>query len=257
VIKPGRNDACPCGSGKKYKRCCIDAESSIVEPSVPIPRFVNRASDLKRATLDFIDDCSRTLGITSNAAGTAGQLPRRIHGEAIREVYQRLPSYFPHGSSHSSLLRDLATRTSRGVYLGPTTPQTVLTHLTRHSLYNEHIVVPNPFCDLSMYRRDFSPILRPEPWRQVTANQTMYMLVLKPWIEADIVTCLPPLKWFDPKADPNLSVKNRGVSVNSLRLAIGRISLHGDATEKAPSRSQQAVAAIIEGGRRSHGAPTA
>lgn len=20
--KPGRNDPCPCGSGKKYKRCC-------------------------------------------------------------------------------------------------------------------------------------------------------------------------------------------------------------------------------------------
>lgn len=21
--KPGRNDPCPCGSGKKFKRCCI------------------------------------------------------------------------------------------------------------------------------------------------------------------------------------------------------------------------------------------
>lgn len=26
----------------------------------------------------------------------------------------------------------------------------------------------------------------------------MYLLVLRPWIEADIVTCLPPLKWFEP-----------------------------------------------------------
>lgn len=24
VIKVGRNDPCPCGSGKKYKKCCID-----------------------------------------------------------------------------------------------------------------------------------------------------------------------------------------------------------------------------------------
>jgi len=23
--KVGRNDACPCGSGKKYKKCCIEA----------------------------------------------------------------------------------------------------------------------------------------------------------------------------------------------------------------------------------------
>ena len=24
VVKIGRNEPCPCGSGKKYKRCCID-----------------------------------------------------------------------------------------------------------------------------------------------------------------------------------------------------------------------------------------
>lgn len=23
-VRIGRNDPCPCGSGKKYKRCCID-----------------------------------------------------------------------------------------------------------------------------------------------------------------------------------------------------------------------------------------
>ncbi len=22
----GRNEACPCGSGKKYKRCCLDGD---------------------------------------------------------------------------------------------------------------------------------------------------------------------------------------------------------------------------------------
>ena len=25
-MKPGRNDPCPCGSGKKYKKCCLDKE---------------------------------------------------------------------------------------------------------------------------------------------------------------------------------------------------------------------------------------
>jgi hypothetical protein len=25
--QPGRNDPCPCGSGKKYKRCCLDADT--------------------------------------------------------------------------------------------------------------------------------------------------------------------------------------------------------------------------------------
>ena len=27
-MKPGRNDPCPCGSGKKYKRCCLEAEGT-------------------------------------------------------------------------------------------------------------------------------------------------------------------------------------------------------------------------------------
>ncbi|RYZ84342.1 MAG: DUF1186 domain-containing protein, partial [Proteobacteria bacterium] len=24
-VKIGRNDPCPCGSGKKYKKCCLNA----------------------------------------------------------------------------------------------------------------------------------------------------------------------------------------------------------------------------------------
>jgi hypothetical protein len=30
---PGRNDPCPCGSGKKFKRCCIRGESDQCEDS--------------------------------------------------------------------------------------------------------------------------------------------------------------------------------------------------------------------------------
>lgn len=28
---PGRNDLCPCGSGKKYKKCCMDLDKSIIQ----------------------------------------------------------------------------------------------------------------------------------------------------------------------------------------------------------------------------------
>ncbi|WP_379136636.1 SEC-C metal-binding domain-containing protein [Paenibacillus sp. sgz500958] len=30
-MKVGRNELCPCGSGKKYKKCCIDKESAVME----------------------------------------------------------------------------------------------------------------------------------------------------------------------------------------------------------------------------------
>ena len=33
-LNPGRNDPCPCGSGKKYKKCCLGKTTSPVEPAV-------------------------------------------------------------------------------------------------------------------------------------------------------------------------------------------------------------------------------
>ena len=45
MAKPGRNDPCPCGSGKKYKRCCLDKDEAAGRaalaaalPSRPPPR---------------------------------------------------------------------------------------------------------------------------------------------------------------------------------------------------------------------------
>ena len=28
MAKPGRNDRCPCGSGKKYKACCLTQDTA-------------------------------------------------------------------------------------------------------------------------------------------------------------------------------------------------------------------------------------
>jgi hypothetical protein len=35
MAKIGRNDSCPCGSGKKYKRCCLTTGASNVAPTTP------------------------------------------------------------------------------------------------------------------------------------------------------------------------------------------------------------------------------
>ena len=29
MAKPGRNDPCPCGSGNKYKKCCLPKEEAV------------------------------------------------------------------------------------------------------------------------------------------------------------------------------------------------------------------------------------
>jgi len=67
---PGRNDPCPCGSGKKYKKCCIGKESSgegasatgsTSWDSLPlaerakIAAEVDRLDDLSNGALDAIE----------------------------------------------------------------------------------------------------------------------------------------------------------------------------------------------------------
>ncbi len=39
MAKIGRNSPCPCGSGKKYKRCCENKEASIRRRELPSGRF--------------------------------------------------------------------------------------------------------------------------------------------------------------------------------------------------------------------------
>ena len=40
-VEVGRNELCPCGSGKKYKRCCLGSSSDpSVRPSVILPALV-------------------------------------------------------------------------------------------------------------------------------------------------------------------------------------------------------------------------
>jgi len=46
-MAPGRNDPCPCGSGKKYKKCCMPARRHT--PSTPKPTAAPRRLDRARA----------------------------------------------------------------------------------------------------------------------------------------------------------------------------------------------------------------
>jgi tetratricopeptide (TPR) repeat protein len=45
MAKPGRNDPCPCGSGNKYKRCCLPKEEATEHA-----RFARAAAEAAEAT---------------------------------------------------------------------------------------------------------------------------------------------------------------------------------------------------------------
>lgn len=58
-MKIGRNDPCPCGSGKKYKKCCIDKETSIYpQPAMSAAKPDYHAFFSKYNTVAFLQSIS-------------------------------------------------------------------------------------------------------------------------------------------------------------------------------------------------------
>src|SRR3954465_6148898 len=53
--RTSRNDPCPCGSGKKYKRCCAKQPpepAGKIEPPGPSPARARRLADVARRAVD-------------------------------------------------------------------------------------------------------------------------------------------------------------------------------------------------------------
>jgi len=75
-MKPGRNDPCPCGSGKKYKKCCQDKRSQGAGPQAGVE---NRATDahLKLGQLIQLVNAGRF-----GEAEAAAQLMLKQHSDA-------------------------------------------------------------------------------------------------------------------------------------------------------------------------------
>lgn len=90
MAKIGRNDACPCGSGKKYKRCCLGAVASTTAPA-PLAIATGAShpveDDLCDCCLDALNErADRALdlliaGRVDDAEAIANDLMRDFPGE--------------------------------------------------------------------------------------------------------------------------------------------------------------------------------
>lgn len=100
MTKPGRNDPCPCGSGQKYKRCCLRKDQA-AESSALAAAAATRAVEATRHehSLHECDFCGQLhageedeLTRDSNAVVDlvrAGELDQAE--QAARELLERYP----------------------------------------------------------------------------------------------------------------------------------------------------------------------
>jgi tetratricopeptide (TPR) repeat protein len=94
--KTGRNDACPCGSGRKYKHCCLDKDRAAELVSVVAKRAelelqrAHRAAAQEEFRVDLLE--SQALDAASNAVVDLVHAGRLDEAErAARELLIRYP----------------------------------------------------------------------------------------------------------------------------------------------------------------------
>lgn len=59
-MKVGRNEPCYCGSGKKYKKCCMNKDNTIQLSKIQEERFYDQKEQLVRKMLEFLEKEFRT-----------------------------------------------------------------------------------------------------------------------------------------------------------------------------------------------------
>src|ERR1035441_10607568 len=68
TMKAGRNDPCPCGSGKKYKKCCLPKDQLIPMAAPPIAGAPEPVADLVE------DDWQEAKTLDEVEAGEPGNI---------------------------------------------------------------------------------------------------------------------------------------------------------------------------------------
>jgi tetratricopeptide (TPR) repeat protein len=103
MTKTGRNDPCPCGSGKKYKQCCLRKDEAAALAAAPPPRppltklFGTDAEIAARlaqadAQYDAQADAEAELAAASNAAIDLVQAGKLDEAEqAARDLLVNFP----------------------------------------------------------------------------------------------------------------------------------------------------------------------
>ena len=92
MAKPGRNDPCPCGSGKKYKKCCLPLhEESRAKQEVGAVSLTPGSTDLDDLSNSVVDLIEK--GRLDEAEAVCRQLltryPDQIDGtERLAAVYE-------------------------------------------------------------------------------------------------------------------------------------------------------------------------
>ena len=88
-IRPGRNDSCPCGSGKKYKHCC-GLQTAAAAPTTPTPLAIGSLVAL--VNQDRLHDAEHQARALLTTHPAAGMLWKILSVALVRQGKDALPA---------------------------------------------------------------------------------------------------------------------------------------------------------------------
>jgi TolA-binding protein len=88
MAKPGRNDPCPCGSGNKYKKCCLAKEEALVREQLAKAeaRRAERAAETAAAYRLHLREVKAAIAASLSGAEDAVEDELTIASNAAAEL---------------------------------------------------------------------------------------------------------------------------------------------------------------------------
>jgi len=184
--KPGRNDYCGCGSGKKFKKCCIDKRDD--------ERTSWDVLSIRERNLALYNGVEDILGF--NKGKTWDDVRRELSDEQIIKIHELYGFLWPIDTDIFSLLPK-PDNTLRALYTGIIDPRTVA-HLALGSIpYFDEILIQHPFLNPGAVSPDFSPVKSPHQYKHQMLKNLLLFLYMQPFIEAGVVNFIPDPCFFD------------------------------------------------------------
>ena len=125
--KTGRNEPCPCGSGKKFKKCCLasDDQNPVADIGQHLPQRVDdEGRELRKHPRCWINGCPREIGEAcicdpDGAWLCVQMLLGRERQDSAKALAAEYDMRLVHGEDAFLRLRNLESGVAEGVDFGP------------------------------------------------------------------------------------------------------------------------------------------
>ena len=181
--KIGANDFCPCGSGKKYKKCCkgkpIDERPS------------SDVLSIRERNLYFYDIVTGILGLDKKGNWDWDDVRKNLADDKIAEIHKAVAALWPPDTDLMSLLPRPDSNVLRALFTGIIDPRVTYKNIACFSFYVDEILIQNPFINANNMKKEYSPIENPEQYRNEIIKNLLFLFSIKPWVEIGVINLFP------------------------------------------------------------------